>query len=98
MSDLTTEQVLHIAALARLTLKEGEVETMTKELGSILEYIEVLHEVDTSATEPTAQVTGMTNALREDTVVPSDASADALLACSPLPVSEHQIHVPHAHG
>lgn len=98
MPTLTRDDVLHIASLARLTLKAEEVETMTKELSSILGYIEVLNEVDTAAVEPTAQVTGMTNALREDTIIPSDASADALLACSPLPVSEHQIHVPHAHG
>lgn len=98
MTTLTKEQVLHIAKLARLTLTSGEVDTMTKELSSILNYIEVLNEVDTDDTKPTAQVTGLTNALREDSVRPSEALPDDLLACSPLPITEHQIQAPHAHG
>ncbi len=98
MTTLTTAQVLHIAKLARLELTSEEVNKMTKELSSILGYIEMLNEVDTSTVEPTAQVTGITNALREDTVIPSEAKPDALLECSALPKSEHQIQVPHAHG
>ncbi|MSR68144.1 Asp-tRNA(Asn)/Glu-tRNA(Gln) amidotransferase subunit GatC [Candidatus Peribacteria bacterium] len=98
MTSLTKEQVLHIAKLARLTLTPSEVDKMTKELSSILNYIEILNEVDTTNIEPTAQVTGLTNALREDTVMPSDAKPDDLLACSPLPITEHQIQAPHAHG
>lgn len=98
MTTLTRDQVLHIAKLARLELKEDEIEKMTKELSSILAYIDVLSEVPTDNTEPTAQVTGMKNALREDIVKPSEALPDALLECSPLPITEHQISVPHAHG
>ena len=98
MTTLTHDQVLHIAKLARLELTSEEVNKMTKELSSILGYIEVLNEVNTDAVEPTAQVTGITNALREDTVIQSDATPDALLECSALPKSEHQIQVPHAHG
>ena len=98
MTTLTKEQVLHIAKLARLTLKSEEVDTMTKELSSILNYIEVLSEVDTNDIEPTAQVTGLTNALRDDVVRPSEAVPDDLLGNSPLPITEHQIQAPHAHG
>lgn len=98
MSALTRDQVLHIAALARLTLKEEEVDKMTKELTSILTYIEVLNEVNTTHIEPTAQVTGLTNALRDDTVIPSEAKPDDLLGTSPLPITDHQITAPHAHG
>lgn len=98
MTTLTKEQVLHIAKLARLTLTPEEVESMTKELSSILNYIDVLSEVDTSNVEPTAQVTGLTNALRKDEVHTSEAKPDDLLASSPLPIVEHQIQAPHAHG
>ncbi len=98
MTSLTKEQVLHIAKLARLTLTSDEVTNMTKELSSILGYVEVLNEVNTSNVEPTAQVTGLKNALREDTVHASEATPDSLLAASPLPIVEHQIQAPHAHG
>ncbi len=98
MSALTRDQVLHIAKLARLTLESDEIDKMAKELSSILTYIEMLHEVDTTSVEPTAQITGLTNALREDIVIPSEATPDLLLHCSPLPVTDHQITAPHAHG
>lgn len=98
MTTLTKVQVLHIAKLARLKLSDEEVEKMSKELTSILGYIDQLGGVNTDGIEPTAQVTGITSRLREDTVIPSDASPDALLECSPLPITSHQISTPHAHG
>ena len=98
MTSLTPLQVAHIAKLARLTLTSEEEKKMSKELSSILKYVDVLSEVNTDGIEPTAQVTGLENALREDIVKPSGALPDALLACSPLPIIEHQIQAPHAHG
>lgn len=98
MTSLTKDQVLHIATLARLQLTSKEVDKMTTELSSILQYIDVLNEVDTSSIEPTSQVTGLTNALRDDIVKPSEAKPEDLLACSPLPILERQIQAPHAHG
>ncbi len=98
MSTLTKAQVEHIAKLARLTLSPAEAEKMTKELSSILQYVEQLNEVNTDSVTPTAQVTGLTNTLREDDVKPSDSGPGDLLGCSPMPIVEHQIQVPHAHG
>ena len=98
MPSLTPAQVKHIAKLARLQLTPEEVEKMAKELTSILQYVDMLSEVDTTNVEPIAQVTGLTNALREDIVRPSEASPEMLLGCSPLPIIDHQIQVPSAHG
>ena len=94
---LTPDQVRHIAKLARLTLTEEEIARFTKDLGGIFTLIEQLGRVDTSGVEATAQVTGLSNALRADEVT-TKASPDALLATSPLPVREHQIETPSAHG
>lgn len=58
----------HIAKLSRLELSESEKKKFSKELSSILNYIEQLKEVDTDKVEPTAQVTGLTNITREDKV------------------------------
>ena len=98
MTSLTTDQVRHIAKLARLRLTDAELEKFPRELTSILQYVDMLKEVDTTGVEPTAQVTGLTNVFREDQIRQSATSPDALLGCSPLQVTEHQIVTPSAHG
>lgn len=98
MTPISEDHVRHIAKLARLTLTEGEVQKFTKELGAILSYVEQLQTVDTTDVLPTAQVTGLENAFREDCILPSGISPDAILATSPLPIVEHQIQTPSAHG
>lgn len=97
MSSLSQDQVRHIAKLARLELSDGEVEKFATQLTSILGYVDMLGEVDTKNVEPSAQPTGLSNAFREDLVRPSEVSSDALLATSPLPITEHQIQAPSAH-
>ncbi len=94
---LTEKDVRHVAKLARLTLTDAEVERFTKDLGGIFALIEQLGEVDTKNVEPTAQVTGLQNVLREDSIRDGGALPDDLLATSPLPIREHQIETPSAH-
>ena len=65
---LSADEVRQIANLARLKLSEEEVAKYSEQLTDILGYIEQLAEVDTSQVEPTAQVTGLTNALAADEV------------------------------
>ena len=98
MTALTPAQVRHIAKLARLTLSDAEVEKFAKELTSILQYVDMLQEVDTKNVTPTAQVTGQKNSFREDEIRQGGTAPDALLSCSPLPLSDHQIVSPSAHG
>lgn len=63
---LTKPQVQHISELAKLNLSDKEIEKFRRQLSSILEYVELLNEVDTSKVEPTAQTTGLKNVTRED--------------------------------
>jgi aspartyl-tRNA(Asn)/glutamyl-tRNA(Gln) amidotransferase subunit C len=63
---ISLKEVEHIAKLARLGLSEKEKEKYAKELGGILDYIGKLNEVDTQNIEPTSQVTGLENILRQD--------------------------------
>lgn len=63
---LTKEQVKHVAELARLGLSDRAIEKFRKQLSSILEYVELLNEVNTSNVEPTGQTTGLINITRED--------------------------------
>ena len=98
MSSLTPSQVRHIAKLARLNLKEEQEERFAKELSSIFAYIETLQEVDTTNVEATAQATGLSNVFRKDEVLTDGPTPEALLATSPLPIVDHQIQTPSAHG
>ena len=66
MADLTRDDVLKLAQLARLRLTDEEVERYQRELVEILKYVEQLDDVDVSGLEPTSQVTGLTNVTRAD--------------------------------
>ena len=89
---ITRDQILHIAKLSRLEMTPEELERYTEQLGSILEYMDILNEVDTSKVEPTFQVTGLVNVFSDDTVLRKNLR-DELLACSPLPKEKQQIQV-----
>jgi aspartyl-tRNA(Asn)/glutamyl-tRNA(Gln) amidotransferase subunit C len=65
------EQVIHAARLARLGITEDEVELFGNQISAILEAMDVLRELDTEGVEPTAQVTGLENVMRDDAVRPS---------------------------
>lgn len=69
---LTAEEVKKIALLARIELKDSEVEKFQKDLSVILEYVEALQKVDTEGLDPVSQVTGLTNIQRPDVVVLAD--------------------------
>jgi len=98
MTKLSSDDVRHIAKLARLTISDEEVEKFAGELSTILDYIEKLQDVDTKDIQPTEQVTGMNNAFRDDEITDSQTTPEELLACSPLPIVEQQIQTPSAHG
>jgi aspartyl-tRNA(Asn)/glutamyl-tRNA(Gln) amidotransferase subunit C len=70
MSKLSRDDVLKLAALSKLRLTDEEVERLRGELSEILNYVEILDEVDVSGLEPTYQVTGLKNVWRPD--VPKD--------------------------
>ncbi|MBT3924099.1 MAG: Asp-tRNA(Asn)/Glu-tRNA(Gln) amidotransferase subunit GatC [Nitrospina sp.] len=56
----------HVARLARLKLTPDEKERLSGQMGTILEYIEKLNELNTDEVEPTAHVLGLNNVFRED--------------------------------
>ena len=82
---LTEKDSRYVADLAHLELTEEEVKRFLPQLGSILEYMQKLNELDTSRVEPMAQVTF---AAAENPALRSDAprktfSQDEALANAP---------------
>lgn len=64
------KEVRYVAKLARLNMSQKEEEKFTKELSSILQYVEKLKEVDTSRVEPTSHPFDVRDVMREDIVCP----------------------------
>lgn len=65
---ITTDDVKHVAKLARLELNEEETIQYTKQLGDILKYVEQMNEVDTTGIEPMPHAVPVYNVMREDVV------------------------------
>jgi aspartyl-tRNA(Asn)/glutamyl-tRNA(Gln) amidotransferase subunit C len=63
---LTTEEVQHIALLARLQLDDDAIETYREQLSAILEYAERLQELDTKNVAPMAGLRPEHTTLRPD--------------------------------
>jgi aspartyl-tRNA(Asn)/glutamyl-tRNA(Gln) amidotransferase subunit C len=55
-ASLTRDDVLRIAELARLELTADEVVLFTRQLGSILDYVEQIRGLDTTGVPPTSHV------------------------------------------
>lgn len=79
---LTIAEVEHIAELAKLALTNEEKERYRNQLSDILDYAEMLNQLDTSAIPPTATVLPLRNVMREDEVKPS-LSREEVLANAP---------------
>ncbi len=75
---LPRETVLKVAALARLQLSDGEVATMSDQLGAILDYVARLDGLDTANVEPMVHAIELTNVLRDDEPQPSLPRSAAL--------------------
>jgi len=62
------KKIEHLAMLARLELSDEQKKSLLDTLPSIIEYMDILNEVDTSQVEPTYQSTGLTNVTRKDEI------------------------------
>ncbi|BAY88655.1 MULTISPECIES: Asp-tRNA(Asn)/Glu-tRNA(Gln) amidotransferase subunit GatC [unclassified Tolypothrix] len=76
------ELVHKVALLARLELTSQEEEQFTTQLGSILDYIEQLSELDVSNVPPTTRAIDVSNVTREDELKPYP-DREAILSCAP---------------
>jgi aspartyl-tRNA(Asn)/glutamyl-tRNA(Gln) amidotransferase subunit C len=79
MSSITIDDVKRLAQLSALHVTDEEAESLRRQLGDILGYVEQLDEVDTKGLEPTYQVTGLENVTREDEIKDYGVSQEDLL-------------------
>ena len=63
---ITKDDVLYVADLARLDLDEASIEAFAEQIANILEYVDMLNQIDTEGVSPTSHAISLTNAFRED--------------------------------
>ncbi|HEY5695577.1 MAG TPA: Asp-tRNA(Asn)/Glu-tRNA(Gln) amidotransferase subunit GatC [Candidatus Saccharimonadales bacterium] len=93
MTQVSRDDVQHLAQLSSLHLSEDEIGGLQTDISNILQYVEQLGELDTSGVEPTYQVTDLENVWREDQVIEDHVTREQLLALSPQ-ASNNQVKVP----
>lgn len=69
---ISDETIEYVGILAKLELSEEEKEKAKKDMGSMLDYIDKLNELDTTGVEPMSHVFPVQNVFREDVVVNGD--------------------------
>jgi len=75
---ITEKDVQYVAGLARIHLREDEVNRLTKDLENILDYIHKLDTLDVSDIQPTSHVLPLKNVYRQDSVRPSLTQQEAM--------------------
>lgn len=79
---ISDETIEYVGILAKLELSEKEKEQAKKDMGSMLDYIDKLNELDTTGVEPMSHVFPVDNVFREDVVTNGD-DRDEMLANAP---------------
>jgi len=93
---ISRDEVAKVARLARLTLREDELDLFTEQLGQILEHARDMNSLDLADVVATAHPFGVTNVVREDEVVAS-LDRDTVLAMAP-DARDHRFAVPRILG
>jgi aspartyl-tRNA(Asn)/glutamyl-tRNA(Gln) amidotransferase subunit C len=79
---ISTEQVAHVARLARLNLTADELDRYTHQLADILDHAQDVEALDLEGVEPMTHPVPLSNVLRDDVVRPC-LDRDEVLAAAP---------------
>lgn len=82
MAEITRDEVLHVAGLARLALSDEELETFTGQLAAVLDHAADVEALDVSELEPMSHPYPLRNVLRDD-VITQTIDRDEVLAAAP---------------
>ena len=75
---ISDETIEYVGILSKLELSEEEKEQAKKDMGSMLDSIDKLNELDTTGIEPMSHVFPVQNVFREDVVTNGDESEKTL--------------------
>ena len=79
---ITKKEIKKISSLAKINISDNELDDYSEQVSKILEYMSLLHEVDTSKVEEFSSQLFNKQSLREDEIEPS-LDRDTILGLSP---------------
>lgn len=79
MDNIISDEIIeYTGALAKLMLSAEEKHRVKLEMAKMLDYFDMLNDLDTNGAEPVSHIIPITNVFREDVVENADGSEDAL--------------------
>lgn len=75
---LNLDDVRKVASLARLKVSDTEAESLLHDLTAIIEYVDVLNEVDTTDVQPMVHAVELHDVFRPDVLVESLPRSESL--------------------
>lgn len=75
---ISDETIEYVGILAKLELSQEEKEEAKKDMGRMLDYIDMLNQLDTGGVEPMSHVFAANNVFREDVVTNRDDKENML--------------------
>lgn len=93
---LSIREVGRLAELAHINLSSSDLERLAPQVAAILDAVEHVSAVDTSAVEPMSHPVPMVNVVRDDVATPS-LSVEIVLASAP-DAAEDRFRVPRILG
>lgn len=82
MSKITMEEVKKVGQLARIQLNGQDLDKFGSQLAEVIDYIDLLNEVDVSEVEPTLQAIELGNVYGDD-VIEKGLTAEEALSQAP---------------
>lgn len=79
---ITDETIDYVGILAKLELSNKEKEQAKKDMGSMLDYIDKLNELDVTGVEPMSHIFPIDNVFRED-IVANGNNRDKIISNAP---------------
>ena len=79
---ISDETIEYVGILAKLDLSDEEKEAAKKDMGRMLDYIDMLNQLDTEGVEPMSHIFPVHNVFREDVVTNGD-DRENMLANAP---------------
>lgn len=89
---LTVEEIRKIAELSRLKITPEEEQRYAETISAVLDYMEILNEVNTAGIIPTSQVTGLEDVYRED--IPENSGRQEKLLAQMPTIENGELVVP----
>lgn len=96
MSEISRQEVAHLAKLSRLALSEEELSQFAVQIDKIVDAVSAVGQVDTSNIEPMSHPHSVSAAMREDRIIPT-LSTEQALAQAPA-VEDNRFMVPQILG